>query len=113
LITSEQVKKLDALFQEVCLKLEPMSAFSGLPAECAHHIFTRGRRSTRWDPENSVCLTRAEHNHHCPEFRGNVARTYIKRYGKEEYDKLRRKSVVVARGLDYNEIKEKLLSYLK
>jgi len=79
-----------------------------------HHIFSRIRRSTRWDMENGITLCAGHHYlaHRDPE---KFRRFVIQKIGEEKYEELYQKSLYVVRITlkDLERIKNELKEYLK
>ena len=61
-MTNEQIKELDALFQNTILRRNPTSWLGG-KAEVVHHFITKGAGglSTRWFLPNGIPLTNEQH----------------------------------------------------
>ena len=58
-------KEADRLYQEVCLKLNPLSMVSGKKAEVTHHFVPKSLcMALRYDVANGITLTNGEHFQH-------------------------------------------------
>ena len=79
-----------------------------------HHIFSRVRKTTRWDIDNGITLCAGHHYlaHRDPE---KFRRFVIKIIGEEKYEKLYQKSLYVAKIIikDLERIRDGLKEYLK
>ena len=105
-------KTLDALFAEVVHALQPDCQRCGaLTTDCAH-IFTRSRRSTRWDTENALGLCRACHAwaHAHPYFFRDFVTALI---GIDRLEALYRRSLVISKDRDLDSIAAALRLLLK
>ena len=82
----------------------------------AHHIHSKSKRSTRYDPDNGICLCSGHHSlnnnsaHKDPDFKSILIENNIRT--KEFFEKLKFRAFQPAK-LDLNAIKIYLLNELK
>ena len=105
-------KTLDVLFAKVVHALQPDCQRCGAPTTDCAHIFTRSRRSTRWDTENALGLCRTCHA-------WAHAKPYLftllvaSRTGVKQLEALHRRSLVVSKDRDLDAIAASLRLLLK
>lgn len=100
------IKELDKLWsKKVKEKFDNKCAICGKGSPHAHHIFSRGYKSTRWDVENGVALCYYHHFYFAhqkfEEFRDFI----IDLIGETKYNGLKKKSREIFK-LTLPEIKE-------
>ena len=79
---------------------------NGIDGLNSHHIFTRSRKSTRWDIDNGITLCRGHHiftAHKSPKKFENWLTTHV--MTPEQYEKLYQKSQVAWRSMSIGELK--------
>ena len=105
-------KTLDALFSKLVRALHPLCQRCGAPSEDCAHIFTRSRRSTRWDTDNALAFCRRCHMwaHLYPNVFMEFVRTVL---GKSKYDEVRARSLEVSKDRDLDAIAAELRARLK
>lgn len=82
----------DELYQSIGKKMFPKSIISGKPTEVIHHFFTKQSSSRlRYDFDNAIPLTNAEHFSHHIKSDPSIHATVIKKKGQNWYDVLLKK----------------------
>jgi predicted restriction endonuclease len=87
------VKELDKLWSnKVKEKFDNKCFICGKGSPHAHHIFSRGYKSTRWDIENGVALCYYHHFYFAHQKFEEFRDVIIDLIGEEKYDELKLKS---------------------
>lgn len=82
----------DALYQKVGKKMFPKSIVSGKPTEVIHHFYTKqSSNRLRYDFDNAIPLTNAEHFAHHIKSDPTIHATVINKKGQNWYEMLTRK----------------------
>lgn len=102
------------LIQQIAVTKHPFCVRCGAPSTCGHHIFTRSRPGTAFDPDAVIGMCAECHTwaHRYPSRAILLAQVVI---GIKEYNLLTRKSIEVCRyrASDYREIRQRLRGILK
>lgn len=102
-MTQSEIKKLDALFQQRCIELNPLCVISYQPATVVHHYRTRTHMATRWYIPNGIPLSHRAHlyaHDKVEEFKDQII--HIK--GKEWHQDIIRQSNRIAKYIKYSDV---------
>lgn len=89
-------KEADKLYQIKLIEKKPFSVVSGLPTEVIHHYIPKSQSAyLRYDWDNGVPLTHAEHFAHHTKGDPEIAAAILKHYGRKWHDdlNLRRRNI--------------------
>ena len=113
-MTKREIKKLDGIWGKLVHERKPVCECCG-KENCrleAHHIFTRSRRATRWDLENSLLLCSNCHKFSPVLSAHKSPRDFYKwleqKKGKKWVDALEKKSNAIFKG-NYEDILKTLI----
>ena len=108
MITKAQIKELDSLaFRQFCK--EPHRCFlCSNPAIEEHHLFRRDYKIIRWNKFNRIPICRFCHREIHDTNDERLVKLYISKYGQEQYDELKRLSLLVKPPLYFDEIKKEI-----
>jgi 5-methylcytosine-specific restriction endonuclease McrA len=101
----QTIKYLDKLWSQIVRsrgKCERCGKTTGLQAA---HIISRTHKNTRWDLENGLCLCGGCHIFFAHKEPLEFAEFVRDRLGQKNYDNLRARGQMIAKGLDLEAIK--------
>jgi hypothetical protein len=109
-LNSRQIYILDQLASKACLKRNPICFMCNNKSVEPHHVIHRNHKSVRWDKHNLIGVCRDCHSliHSDIGFNQDFIEKYDKVYGASAYNELIIKSRQIARGLDFERIKEQI-----
>ena len=100
----QKIKKLDKLWSQIIRSRGKCERCNKDTTLAAHHINPRNKFNTRWDLENGVCLCYRCHIHWAHKDVPDAAEWFKERLGEKQYDDLKQRSNMSAKGQDLEAI---------